>query len=212
MGIKHPGFVHVLKLPLLNLRPHNRFVFVASFAILSLGAVGLDVLWNSAARRSRWLAVPTALLLLTAAFCSYRAIYLPEPLATELTALVQSGITTRDIPDASTVAEIQQNYRHYLTVNAGLCLIGLAGVIALIVRPTIQKRIAFVLVPFLCLELIRTGYDVNPQTDPALDYPDDSGVAKTCDVASRTRAGHRVSAAEAERDPRAAGTAWIRRY
>ena len=166
-----PGFVHILRWPLFNLRPHNRFVCVASFAILTSAAIGLEALWSNHVKRSFWFAIPAALLLITGAFCAYRSVQLPEPIATELAVQLQSGITSRDIPDAAAVSQIQATYRSYMIVNSGLCLLGLAAGAGLWYRPRFQKRVVVLLVPLLCGELIWFGYGMNPQCDPQLDYP-----------------------------------------
>ena len=42
-----PGLVQLFRLPGLNMLSHNRFVFAASFALLSLAAIGFEVLLNA---------------------------------------------------------------------------------------------------------------------------------------------------------------------
>ncbi|MEO2014927.1 MAG: hypothetical protein ABGZ53_11205, partial [Fuerstiella sp.] len=145
-----PGFVHVLRWPVFNLRPHNRFVCVASFAILTSAAIGLEVLWSNHVKRSFWFAIPAVLLLITGGFCAYRSVKLPEPIATELAVQLQSGITSPDIPDAEAVSQIQKTYSSYMIVNSGLCLMGLAAGAALWYRPRSQQRVVILLLPLLC--------------------------------------------------------------
>ena len=53
-----PGLVHLLRLPGANMLSHNRFVFAASFAILAMTAVGLEVLRQGPIQWRRWLCVP----------------------------------------------------------------------------------------------------------------------------------------------------------
>lgn len=166
-----PGFLHLLKLPLLNLRPHNRFVCIASFALLALGAIGLDALCRQTVLRTRWLLVPAGLLLITGVYCGYRTLYPPEPLATELLTQIEAGITSRDIPDKAAIVERQQTWQNYLIFNLCVCVIGLVFVAGILIRPARLRFLAVLLLPFLCIELLGTGWNVNPQTDPSLDYP-----------------------------------------
>ena len=166
-----PGFVHLLKLPLVNLRPHNRFVCVASFAILTLVAIGLEMLWNKNVKRCRWFRIPFVILLITCGFCTYRSFNLPEPIASELSAQLRSGITSRDVPDMNRVRQIQSTHGSYMMINSGLCLIGLIAAAAVGYRPDLQRRICVVLLPVVCGELVWFGYGINPQCDPELYYP-----------------------------------------
>ena len=57
-----PGFVHLLRLPGLNMMSHNRLVFAASFAVLALTADGLEVLTQGSIRWRRWFWVPVGAL------------------------------------------------------------------------------------------------------------------------------------------------------
>ena len=47
-----PLLVDLLRGPGLNMMSHNRFVFAAAFAVLSMAAVGLEVLATAAAGKS----------------------------------------------------------------------------------------------------------------------------------------------------------------
>lgn len=166
-----PGLVHIFRLPFFNLRPHNRFVCVASFAILSLAAIGLEVVWNHGLKRSFWFVLPVFLLLLTGGACVYLAVHLPEPMATAYAKQLQAGLIQRDVPNMAAVRESRLIYRTYMIVNATLCLVGLFAAIAVWIRPRLQKRICIVLIPIFCGELIWFGYGINAQSDPSLYYP-----------------------------------------
>ena len=56
-----PGFVSLLRLPGLNLMSHNRLVFLASFAILAMAAVGLEVLLQGPVTPRWWFWLPAAI-------------------------------------------------------------------------------------------------------------------------------------------------------
>jgi len=57
-----PGFVDLLRLPGLNMMSHNRLVFLTSFAILSLTAIGLENLLCGSVQRRWWFWLPAGLL------------------------------------------------------------------------------------------------------------------------------------------------------
>ena len=100
-----PAFVQLLRLPGLNMLSHNRWVFVTCFAILSLAAIGLDVLRKGELRWTGWLWIPLILLAALYVWCSYRALFLPEPIATQLELVVRQG---RQIGWIRNLADVQQ--------------------------------------------------------------------------------------------------------
>ena len=95
-----PGYVDLLRLPGLNMMSHNRLVFLASFAILAMMAVGLEVFLQGPVQWRWWFWLPAALLAGLCVWCGYRAIIPPEPIATKLAAWLSrtdtksSGFTT----------------------------------------------------------------------------------------------------------------------
>jgi hypothetical protein len=184
-----PGLVQLLRLPLLNMLSHNRSVFVTSFAILALAVTGLDMLGSSGLKRRRWFIWPAALLVGLAGWCAYRAVALPEPLATRLEATVRVGRPVPGVPDLAAVAEVRQNFRRMYIESAVLSAIGVAGwLIVLRTRnqsespareapasPALRGGSARWLGPLLGVllvgDLLWFAYDINPQCDPALYYP-----------------------------------------
>ena len=70
---------------------HNRFVFAASFSILALAATGLDALWRGRIGWRPWFLVPIGLLVALLAWCSIRAIMLPEAVEDQLPAAIVNG-------------------------------------------------------------------------------------------------------------------------
>ena len=69
-AINLPGVVQFLRLPGLNMLSHNRFVFVTSFAVLSLAALGLAQLEREPLERRPWFWAFVALLALyVGAYC-----------------------------------------------------------------------------------------------------------------------------------------------
>src|SRR5678815_1666856 len=83
--------VMILRLPGLNLMSHNRLIFAASFAILAMSAVGLDLLWR---KRLRWRMafwLFPAILAALCAWCVFRANVLPEPIKSEVAEALTKG-------------------------------------------------------------------------------------------------------------------------
>ena len=58
-----PGLVTLLRVPGLNIMSHNRFVFAATFAVIAMTAVGLEVLLQRPLPRRWWFVLPMAVLL-----------------------------------------------------------------------------------------------------------------------------------------------------
>ena len=79
-----PVFVHLLRLPGLNMLSHNRFVFATSFAIVAMMAVGLDVLWRGEVRWRWWFWGPVAVLAILLLWCGYRSVVLPDEIAGQI--------------------------------------------------------------------------------------------------------------------------------
>jgi hypothetical protein len=154
----------------LNLLSHNRFVFVASFALLSLIVVGLDVLWQASPARRWWFLVPITLLLVLAVWLSQQISSLPEPLATVLEKQIRQGYI---FPTISNDAELQQaRARYFYSHFYGLllCCLALAGW-GLLWYGRAGAWFRPVLATLLVGELLLFGYGRNPQCSPELYYP-----------------------------------------
>jgi hypothetical protein len=146
-----PGLVHLLRLPVLNMMSHNRLVFATSLGILAMAAVGLEVLGRRRVRRSRWFWLPMAALAALAAWCIYRSVVLPAPLAAH--------------------AEVQPSFVQFYRVAAGLALLGLAGWLLLWFRVRARPWAATVLGLLLVGDLLWFAYGRSTQCEPSLYYP-----------------------------------------
>ena len=98
-----PGVVDLLRAPGLNMLSHNRFVFVASFAVLAMAATGLEVLCQGCPPRRWWFAVPMCLLGGVLCWYLYRTAVPPEALASRLEAIVRQGGTADWVTDLADV-------------------------------------------------------------------------------------------------------------
>lgn len=166
-----PGFVDVLRLPGLNMMSHNRLVFLTSFAILSMTAIGLENLLNGLIQRQWWFWLPAVWLVGLCGSCLYRSAALPEPIATQLALLVSHGKSLGQIRDLEDVWRIQAWFiRHYI-VMAAFCLLGFAGWLLVWFQGTKSSRWFPVLAFFLIGDLLWFGHGRSAQCDPALYYP-----------------------------------------
>ncbi|MGA3283194.1 MAG: hypothetical protein ABSD57_01885 [Verrucomicrobiota bacterium] len=167
-----PGFVDLLRLPGLNMMSHNRLVFLTSFAILAMTAIGLETLLQGFINRRWWFWLPAILLVGLCGWCIYRSMVLPEPIATQLRFPVSDGKYFGQIRDIEDVRQVQAWFvRHYL-VMAVFCGLGFLGWLLL----WFQKAGRFYLMPalviFLMGDLLWFGHCRSAQCDPALYYPE----------------------------------------
>jgi hypothetical protein len=166
-----PGLVHLLRLPGLNMVSHNRFVFVTSFSILAMAAIGLEVLRHGPIRWRWWLSVPPALLAGLGAWCIYRTAFLPEPVDTQLGAAVLQGKSVVWVHDLQGVQQVQSWFAWHYGAAAVLCGLGLAGWWLLWSGRAWRLRLLRVIAAAMLADLLWFGYGRNVQCDPALYFP-----------------------------------------
>jgi hypothetical protein len=166
-----PGFVSLLRLPGLNMLPHNRLVFVSSFAVLALTAIGLEVISQGLFERRWWLWLAPALLAVLAGWCIYRTRFLPEPVATGLAANIRQGGSFLWIRDLQSVQWVQSWFGRYYLQGALWCAAGLLGWLVLWLRPQWQVRVLPVAGAVMVAQLMGFGYGRTLQCDPALYFP-----------------------------------------
>jgi hypothetical protein len=168
-----PGFVHLLQLPGLNLMSHNRFVFVAAFALLALAAIGLEVLQTGQMSWRRWMWAPPAILAALCVWCLWRAVFLPEPVATRIESAVRQGnaAVISLVGDLDGVRQVRTWFVRHGLMSAAWCGIGAAGWWLLRCRPAWQPRVGVGLPVVLFGELLWFACGRSPQGDPALYFP-----------------------------------------
>ena len=165
-----PGFVHLLRLPGLNMMSHNRLVFAASFAVLALTAVGLEALSQGSVRWQRWFWAPVGVLAALCLWSIYRTAFLPEELKTTLPQSILAGKQIDWVRDLAGVQRAQAGYAERFTAAAVLCGAGIAGWLFLRLRPW-NTRLLALLGAALVGDLLWFAYGRNVQCDPALYYP-----------------------------------------
>lgn len=165
-----PGFVDLLRLPGLNMMSHNRLGFLTSFAILSLTAIGLENLLCGSVQRRWWFWLPAGLLAGLFAWCMYRIMILPEPIANQSNFDAFYMTHLKSIQITRNVNEIQAWFTRHYVIMAEFCALGFVGWLLL----WLQKSARF-LFPALAIlltgDLLRFDYGRNPQCDPSLYYP-----------------------------------------
>jgi hypothetical protein len=160
-----------MRLPGLNMLSHNRFVFATGFSVLALAVVGLDVAWRGEARVRAGYWLPVVLLAGLGGWWAYRALNLPEPLASQLEAALRGGRAVRGVTSLEGLARAQGEFARTYAIGAGLCAIGILGWLGLRARALPAARVAPVLGALMVAELLGFAHGVSPQCDPALDYP-----------------------------------------
>jgi hypothetical protein len=167
-----PGFVQLLRLPVLHMMSHNRLVFLTSFAILALTANGLETLLDGPIRRRWWFWLPAALLAVLCGWCLYRNVVLPAAISTQADWDAFYLKRWGNIQTAGDVHQVQSWFIRHYTIMAEFCILGVIGWLGL----WFQKPGRFRLFPLLafCLvaDLLRFDYGRNAQCDPALYYPE----------------------------------------
>lgn len=166
-----PGLVTLLRLPGLNMMSHDRLVFAASFAILALTAVGLEVLGQGTVARRRWFWLPGVLLAGLAIWCLYRVVFPPEPLATGLWSAILQGKPIRWVRDIAGVEQVQAWFVRAYMVGGMLCGLGAVGWLILWSGKTWRPWAVPALGVILVGDLLWFAHDRSAQCDPALYYP-----------------------------------------
>jgi len=166
-----PLLVQLLRLPGLNVMSHNRFVFVVPFAVLAMAAVGLDVLSQGEVPRRGWFLVPMVLLGTLSCWCAYRFVVFPDDLTILLKAKAEHSPGLARLPPTADGSEIQNTYQRFYAAAALLSALGLAAWVDLRWREKTRSWLLPTAAVVMIADLLRFGYGVNAQCDPALYYP-----------------------------------------
>jgi hypothetical protein len=166
-----PGFVQLFRLPGLNMMSHNRLVFLASFAIISLAVVGLDVLVQGAFEWRRWQWVPVGMAGLLFLWSLFRVLSLPEPLTVLLPKVILSGKSFSWVQDLDGMRQVQNWFIRYYSLCAVWCGMALGGWYWLRKLPNRQLRVALVFATLVLVDLLWFGHARIVQCAPELYYP-----------------------------------------
>jgi hypothetical protein len=121
-------------------------------------------------QRWHWLLVlPLALL---TALCVYRALVLPEPVATEWGLKISRGEKIRWVQDVSQLHQVQAWFRGHLLIAGAICATGaIFWCLVGFRKPLLMRWLFPVTCVGLMLDLIWFTQKRQPQCDPALYYP-----------------------------------------
>jgi hypothetical protein len=166
------GIVLILRLPVLNLMSHNRLVFAAAFAILAMAAAGLDSLREPVdTSRHRWLFVPVGLVTLLSCWWFYRAVRLPEPIASEIQKMFSEGKIQRWIKDEAGVARVQSWFSRIYVIGGLLGITAAAGWLVLALRRRWRAWMTAAVGAVMFMDMLWFAHDRSAQCDPSLYYP-----------------------------------------
>jgi hypothetical protein len=133
-------------------------------------AIGLENLLCGFVQRRWWFWLPAGLLAGLFAWCIYRSMILPEPIANQSNFNAFYMTHLRSIQITLDVNEIQAWFTRHYVIMAELCALGCVGWLLL----WLQKPVRFLFPAFAILlmgDLLRFDYGRNPQCDPSLYYP-----------------------------------------
>lgn len=170
-SLKALGFVHVLRLPPLNMMSHNRWVFVAAFVFACLAGLALEricrrkVAWG----RPEWLALGLGSAVLL--WAAYRTVVPPLEIRAMLPEAVEAGRKLGWIQSPTHVQEVQALFRLQYLVAALFIAGGIGLLLLALLFPRWQRRLLPAFGFLLLLELLWFAHGRNPQTDPSLYYP-----------------------------------------
>lgn len=160
-----PIFVHVLRLPMLNMMSHNRFVFATGFALIVLAGIGGDAYLAGKVRFRAWNVIPIGIGIAFAIWCLFRAHYYPNYLYQRIALGLISPPASNDVSLAIRLFQLVHVRGFALTVAALLCW-------TLITRSETTRRYFFYLFMLAGLaELIVFARGENRQAEPRLYFP-----------------------------------------
>jgi hypothetical protein len=170
-GIGLPVLVLLMRLPPSNLFSYARFTFATSFGVLSLAAIGLDVLLCDQILWRRWFLAPILLATAITVWMGLRAVNLPEPIGAGAEAQLLRGETLGRITDLDGLQQVRQAFTNY--GRYGCCLSCLAGAGWLAVRKGAHHRRWFraAVCTVWMAEMIFFAHEHRRQSDPRLYYP-----------------------------------------
>ncbi|MBI5799181.1 MAG: hypothetical protein HZA92_00435 [Verrucomicrobia bacterium] len=169
-----PGFTTLLQMPVLRMLSHDRFVWVSTFGIAVLAALSLESLRVGEVRWQRAFVIPMAASAGLGLWCLVNCFNLPEPVRSQLAASIQRG-ESPPYPygplDLAAVANIQGTFVLAYLRGLALCLIACWAWWQLRRGQLLGSRWAIALALVWVAELLRFGWDFNPQCVRAHYYP-----------------------------------------
>ena len=152
-----PGLRQLFLAPPLGTLRSNRLMFVAGFAVLCLGVMGLDALTRGV-RGRRTARLGLVLAAVVGACFAYLAFNLPSEIA-------QRAWSEAEVP------RLQAWFRHAYLWGAGLCAVAVGFWLLVDSGRGRPVLVAWCVGLLAVAELVVTAWDDNPECDPSLYYP-----------------------------------------
>lgn len=167
-----PGFVHLMRLPGANMVSHNRLLFATGFALLGLGAIGMESLLRGALQNRRWLWPQAVLLAVLLGWCAYRSAVFPEPLASQFAAKLERKKPDFWIRSKADLDSAQAWFAGRYQRATLLAAAALAAWLLVRARPSLARRAFPVLAGLLVGDLLLYGNGKRILQSPELYYPE----------------------------------------
>jgi hypothetical protein len=165
------GFVHILRLPGLNMMSHNRLVFAASFAFLALAAAGLEVLWSGELCWQKWFRYPVIITAALGLWCLFRLVLPPNEITYELPRRLFENGKDSWLRKMSDVPTVHATFRTtYLAGLVSAC-VALGGWWLIRHRNNHVALKLSVVGPLLVADMLWFVHGRTVQCDPDLYYP-----------------------------------------
>ena len=169
-----PGFTTLLQLPVLQMLSHVRLVCIATFGVAVLAALGLEAWRTGAVRWHRGFMVFLLASAGLALWCVANGIFQPTVIGSQLRQQIELGRPASDFygpVDATRLLRIESSLMWAYVRGAALSGFAFWAWWTLRCGRLTPRRWAPVLVGVWLAELLRFGWDFNPQNSPAHFYP-----------------------------------------
>lgn len=163
-----PGLVHLMRLPGVNSLSFNRWTMLTGFALTALAVTGIDALIKGMVKPKRWFAVPALLAAGLCAWCLYRMGHLPVELNI---GDVPANAMYMGMPVRRALIMARGYFTFYYAIGTLLGALAVGGWALLYSGARNRGRITAIAGCLMMAELLLYAYNVNPQCDPALYYP-----------------------------------------
>ena len=166
-----PLLVPLLRLPGLNMMSHNRFVFVASFGILGMAAVGLEVLSQGKVQRQWWFWCPIGLLVGLLGWCVVGTIFPPQRIVDAMAKIMEHPHNARSLTRWDALRQISWWFSRTNLAAAVLCLVALASWLLLSFPTRSRRWFVTGLSAVMVMDLLWFASGRSAQCDWSLYYP-----------------------------------------
>jgi hypothetical protein len=163
-----PGVVHLMQLPGANFLSYNRWMMLTGFALTALAVTGIDAVMKGMVKSRHWFAVPALLAAGLCAWCLYRMGHLPA----KLNILdAPADAMYMGIPARRALAMAGEYFTFYYAIGTALGALTVGGWALLYSGARSRGWMVAIAGSLMMAELLIYAYNVNPQCDPALYYP-----------------------------------------